>query len=429
MTLIPGNIFDYNTQSIETDTSGWTVRSGPATLSQSGAHFRDGSHSLLATATGGGDIEIATANSFAVTPGSTILTYLSVWNSNSRTLFLQAEFYNSSNTLVYSLAVPATAYVIPASTWTQYALNVDVPATAATYKLVMRPQSVASGDLFYFDQMFAGPPNLAATVTPNQGLAYNAISVSGLSNWTTLTIQRTGPTGSVSTLRNANAVATGGVDTWAGFDVEAPLGAQCSYTFIASQPQPDGTTSTYQIVSPLVTIPVANAVGWLKSLSQSALNTQVTIQALSDVKRPSRQQVYPVVGRANPVVISDVLTGRTGTISLQTTGSTDYQSIMALLQPGTTLFLQATPGDYFADMYFVPGDVTEQRPASQSTDMTRIWQIDFTEVDSPSGMLTTIPGNSYLAVVSFGSYQEISTARTSYLAVLDTPYGSGPGGI
>ena len=267
---------------------------------------------------------------------------------------------------------------------------------------------------------------LAITVTPNQAYAYNEISLSGLTGWTTFTVQRTGPTGTVATIRSANnAVVT--ANTWVGFDLEAPLGASCLYTVTVYQAPPSTTTAS--AISGYVVIPTQNGVGWVKDLTQSALNAQVTIQSLSDVKRPSRQQVYPVVGRPNPVVVSDVLTGRTGTLSLMTTGSTDYQAVLGLLQPGTVLFFQATPADYFSDMYFVAGDVTEQRPAQTSTDMTRIWQIDFTEVDSPSGALTTIPGNSYLAVVSFGTYQELLTTRSTYLSVLDTAYGSGPGGI
>lgn len=71
-----------------------------------------------------------------------------------------------------------------------------------------------------------------------------------------------------------------------------------------------------------MTIPVNTGVGWLKDLSQTALSTMVTIQAVSDIKRAGRSTAYPVVGRSNPIVVSDVLSGRTGTVTLMTTSDT-----------------------------------------------------------------------------------------------------------
>jgi hypothetical protein len=269
---------------------------------------------------------------------------------------------------------------------------------------------------------------LVITGTPNQGLAYISLSVSGLTGYDTVAVQRTNADGSQVIIRSCNYVSTGGADSWAGFDLEASLGVNVTYTVIAQTHNADGSITTGSASSGPVMIPTQNGVGWLKNLSQAALNAQVSLQALSDVKTDARTQIYPVIGRKNPVVISDVRGGRTGSVSLMTTGTTDYQAVSALLASGTTLFLQATPADGLADLYFVAGSVTEHRPADVSTDFTRIWTVDFTEVDSPSGALTSIPGNSYAAVVSFGTYQALLNDRATYLDVLNTPYGSGPGG-
>lgn len=269
---------------------------------------------------------------------------------------------------------------------------------------------------------------LVISGTPVQALAYISLSVSGLTGYDTVAVQRTNGDGSQVIIRSCNYISTGGADSWAGFDLEASLGVSVSYTVIAQTHNSDGSITTGTASSGPLTIPTQNGVGWLKNLSQAALNTQVSIQALADVKTDARIQVYPVIGRKNPVVVSDVRGGRTGSVSLMTTGTTDYQAVSTLLASGSTLFLQATPGDGFADLYFVAGSVTEHRPAATSTDFTRIWTIDFTEVDSPSGALTSIPGNSYTAVVSFGTYQALLTDRTTYLSVLNTPYGLGPGG-
>lgn len=270
---------------------------------------------------------------------------------------------------------------------------------------------------------------LAISGTPSQALAYVALTVTGLTGFDTVAVQRTNPDGSQAIVRSANYVATAGATSWAGFDLEAPLGSAVTYTAIAQTHNGDGSITTVTAGSSAITIPTQNGTGWLKNLSQAALNTQITIQALADVKRSGRTQVYPVIGRKNPVVISDVRSGRTGLVSIMTTGTADYQAVSTLLASGQTLFLQATPADMFADMYFVPGDVTERRPASTSTDQTRVWDVDFIEVDSPSGALTSIPGNSYTAVAVFGTYQNLVNHRSTYLDVLNTPYGSGSGGI
>jgi hypothetical protein len=188
-------------------------------------------------------------------------------------------------------------------------------------------------------------------------------------------------------------------------------------------------TTTAQATSSPITISVAAGTGWLKNITQPALNTEVSVESVQDVKRPTRSQTYTVIGRKNPVVVSDVRGGRQGSLTLMTTNSTDLQSVRALLAPGSVLFFQATPADGFDDLYFAAGDVTEKRPAGVSTDPTRLWQIDFIEVDSPSGAANGLPNNSYTQVVSFGTYQAVLTNRSTYLDVLNTPYGSGPGGI
>jgi hypothetical protein len=270
---------------------------------------------------------------------------------------------------------------------------------------------------------------LAISGTPSQPFAQIALTVTGLTGYDTVAVQRTNPDGSQVIIRGCNYVSTGGADSWAGFDLEAPLGSAVTYTAIAQKHNTDGSITSATANSSPLAIPTQNGVGWLKNLSQAALNTQIQLTSVSDVKRPGRRQEYAVIGRKNPVVISDIRGGRQGSVSLMTTGTTDYQAVTTLLASGTVLFLQATAADMFADLYFVPGDVTEHRPSTTSMDPTRIWTIDFTEVDSPSGALTSIPGNSYTAVVSFGTYQSVLSHRSTYLDVLNTPYGSGSGGI
>ena len=428
MGLIPGNLLSYNTQSVETDVSSWYVPLGAGSLSQSTARAVEGTHSLLLTTSGTGSVQVATSGLISITGGAPYRQYYSAWTTCSRTLVVEADFYDSTQSFISRQSYPGSPTAIPASTWTQLSNLVGAPSNAAYVKFFIIVGSGVSGDTIYFDQMYFGPQTPVITITPSQQYAYNSIAISGLSGYDTLAIQRTNPDGSVVTIRSANYIAVNS-DTWAGYDLEAPLGASCTYTAIAQLHNADGSVSQTSVQSSAVIIPTQNGVGWLKDLTQSALNTQVTIQAMGDVKRPGRENVYAIVGRKNAVVISDLRGGREGVVTIMTTGTADRNAVKTLLASGNVLFLQATPTDGFDDLYFAAGDVTVKRPSPDSTDPTRLWEIAFTEVDSPSGQLTSLPGNSWLLVTNFGTWQSVMNARATWLAVLNTAYGSGPGGV
>lgn len=138
---------------------------------------------------------------------------------------------------------------------------------------------------------------LVISGTPNEGLAYIALTVSGLTGYDTVAIQRTNADGSQVIIRSCNYISTGGADGFAGFDLEASLGVSVSYTVIAQTHNGDGSITTGTASSGPLMIPTQNGVGWLKNLSQAALNTPIVLQTLSDVKTDARTQVYPVIGR------------------------------------------------------------------------------------------------------------------------------------
>lgn len=424
---IAGNLLSYNAESIETDATGWTLRSGNGGISQSSAQALDGTHSLLLTSTGSGTMVVATASSVAVTAGQAYEAWLNVNPSARHSISVSIEWLNASNAVISTVVNGPNSS--NANTWSKWVIVGTAPSGAVSANVLLTAVSSVSGETYSFDEMYLGPPVVAISGTPNTSSAYNSILVSGLTGWDTFAIQRTNPDGSQVIIRNANYIATGGADSMAVSDVEAPLGAAVTYTAITQLHNSDGSITTWSVGSAAVAITVANGTAWLKNLTQSALNTQVQIQTLSDVKRAGRQQAYDVIGRQNSVVISDVRGGRTGTLTLMTTASTDMNALNSILNPGGVVFLQFTPADGFADMYFVPGDVTIKRPSSTSTDFTRLWDVAFIEVDSPSGATTSLPGNSYLAVTNFGTYQTLLNDRSTYLAVLNTPYGSGPGGV
>jgi hypothetical protein len=384
------------------------------------------------------------------------------------------------------------------------------------------------------------------TVTPNVATAANAISISGLTGSDSFTVTRTPASGVSSSVRGMYQLATGGADTFAGTDFEAPLDASNAYqvtayatsavTLTASSNK--GNTSTnvpanavdgsmgtfWESVTGIVTndyfkvdlgasrsitnvnvtqdsveqfaqaaleysvdnvtwsffssysstsisasmsgvnarylrlrAMVSNAVaikifefavtaGTQTTVTSSIINATINVpdgtawikdlatpthsvggvqfvSAVTDVKRPGRQQKYNVIGRQNSVTISDVRGGREGSMTLICDTQAIMNSVITLLSTGAPLLFQATAADGWDDMYFVPGDISEIRPGV-STNPLKLITFEFTESDAPTGVFTTIPGNSYLQVINFGSYTNLIAQRATYLLVLQRPYGS-----
>jgi hypothetical protein len=136
-----------------------------------------------------------------------------------------------------------------------------------------------------------------------------------------------------------------------------------------------------------------------------------------------------VVGTGYPIVLADVQGARTGTMTFTTLSLSERTAFLSLMTLGQPVLIQGNSdpvaGDGFADMYFMVGNIAEQRVAGSSTDPTRKWQVSFNEVISPSGTLTSIPGNSWNTVQSFNTWQAVVQYRANWLAVLDVPYGQG----
>lgn len=271
---------------------------------------------------------------------------------------------------------------------------------------------------------------LSFTLVPNTANAYMSVTVSGLlATEDTLLVTRNNPDGSIGICRNANSVSTGGATSFNFFDYEAPLNSAVTYNATSTKHNVDGTLTQQTGISGAATIVFTDQMIWLKSLSQPSLSMEVEIASMDPVARNARQQINPIIGAKFPVVLSDVQGARTGNMVLRTYDLTSRLALITLLDLGQPIFMQcdsaAVNGDGFEDMYFQIGNFTETRPQVRSIDTLREWPIAFTEVDSPSGTLTSLAGNSWLLVsTAFTSWNDLLTHRTSWLDVLNRPGGT-----
>lgn len=250
---------------------------------------------------------------------------------------------------------------------------------------------------------------------PNNTLAYVELDVTGIGLYSTITITRTNTvTGLVTTVRGADTVSTGGASAAVYFDYEAPLNVPVIYTITAN------TLDVY--VADPVTIVVSGNVYWLKNVSREGLSTTVTVSTITVSREARILSKQNVLGRKNPIVVTDVRGGRSGSMSLLSYDSkAGKDAVINVLAPGDTLFFQAPAASEFPDMYFIAGTVEEQW-GGVSTDLTRVFSFDYTETDSPASTLSSIGFNSWLAVTNFGSWSDLLAKRVTWLDVLSSPY-------
>ncbi len=148
------------------------------------------------------------------------------------------------------------------------------------------------------------------TVNSSPPASYNAAKV---------TIRRIDENGDSSALRGYGYtydLAPYSVSPILVEDYEAPLGTRVWYAvewFKADNSKTGYRLYTQAVDSP--TLPNPDYV-WFKSPGLPALNTTVMVEAPIKWAREARTAAYAVVGRRNPVVVTDTRPGRTATLTL-----------------------------------------------------------------------------------------------------------------
>lgn len=199
--------------------------------------------------------------------------------------------------------------------------------------------------------------------------------------WETVEVQRS-TNGGTSWLpvRAATNVAVSG-STFTVVDYEAPNGAVCSYRARATY-----TTGGQSVVGPwLVAAATATwtaVADWLKHPSHPSLNRKVTVAENPQRTRNRRQGIHSVIGRADPVVVSDVLNLTSGTITFLTATDQEAVDLLALLAYDQ-LFFQPRPGSRFGQKYIAIGSIDEVPETTLNNQPGTRWPIDWVEVLIP----------------------------------------------
>lgn len=166
----------------------------------------------------------------------------------------------------------------------------------------------------------------------------------------------------------------------AAADYEAPQNTPLAYYAEAT----DGVqTRVSQIVRPDgvidrggdVVFGLTNPLAWLR----------VNVEGLPELVAKGRRDVVDVVGRADPVAVSDVRSFPSGTLTLITLEEGERLALTRLLADGGLLaFSPRSPQFGFTDVwYFSIGDVREARTSTLGLEPSRRFALDVQRVAPP----------------------------------------------
>lgn len=223
------------------------------------------------------------------------------------------------------------------------------------------------------------------------------------------------------------------LDTYAGSDFEAPLFFDFIYILTAQSASETG--SYYAEVSitgyPSVLTVIKGGSAYLKSVGTPAISIPILVEEFDTTERKNRiLSNSNVLGRSNPVVLTDVVSGRTGELKFVTldnlTGpsSVSVSAVEQLLTEGGTLLLQtAYPFTGEKDIYLVPDTFSKKRinKILQGTGPLHQWSVSFIEVDRPTSS-QPVASTTWQDLLDHNmSWNSVATDYTSWLEVLQNP--------
>lgn len=246
----------------------------------------------------------------------------------------------------------------------------------------------------------------AISTTVDTTYARIGVTVTGFPSDDPVTVYRqyADGTGSPVAVRGASPM---NIISGTGFQWDYEAASGVAYKYYAN-------TGAADVFSASVTMNLSSA--HIVGVGQPSLNVDVLPEAVPDTTRRARSTVSDVIGRRNPVALTDIRAGLTGELSLITVTDTESDDLDLVLSESTLVFLQL-PDTRFGARYVLVGDVTEAPfTGLRGVDEGAMWTLEFTEVDRPGGDISGDPAVSYqLLKDSVQSFSALLIATDNYL--------------
>jgi hypothetical protein len=255
---------------------------------------------------------------------------------------------------------------------------------------------------------------LVATVEPtvkNVRLDYGVPATAA-----TLTITRTGPSGTPATVRAWESAAVVGGSAVVARDFEAPIGVPLTYT---AQPY-NAAGTALAAATTTITIPSGGCSDtWLTDLARSGNTQLVTLQELAELTYKVPATVHDIITRRAPIVSSDIARTPEFELSFLTATDDDREQAKFTLGNGVPVLLRTPPEDGIGNMYFAVLEYAEQRIVNLATEQTRRWVVQGRQVERPDPALYQPQAPVTYAYVkqTFATYAALKAGRASYDAL------------
>jgi hypothetical protein len=305
--------------------------------------------------------------------------------------------------------------------WRQGSMGDLAPDGSVSVRLSVVIPAATTGDVWYMDRVEwkLGGLTAKAVATSAGGVS---ITVRGLTTG--------GPTWLWTLQRIVAGSAKQPVRGWSGdlvdqpitgdiavaTDYEGPLGTPAQWRVSVRDPGGSGTLS---YLSDPVTLDAETTDVWLKDPGNPARSTRVTVATpMPTWATTARQGTSQVFGRALPVIISDVRSGKTGDLTVVTETDSDWQALSWVLETGNVLLLQWPPGWGEEDIYVSVGNVQRAPLVDYAEFHDRTWTLPLTQVDRPIGGVTGSADRTWATVAGEGStWAEALSGRSTWLDV------------
>lgn len=282
-----------------------------------------------------------------------------------------------------------------------------VLANSTTYRVYVRTAQTINGTAQWSAWDFEGF-SIAVTTSDVSAIATTADDANGRilvvvdrsgSAWDFVEVQRSVDSGTTwEYVRGGEYVVPATTSLWSTgdasnfdiYDYELANGTTAIYRARATRIVSDvPITGAWVESTPAISWSSATAI-WLKAPDDPTLNKTVKFQVVPEPSFDRPQGVFGVIGRPNPVVISDVLSGGAGTLLFQTADDTEMDAMFALLRE-SVLLLHPTLGWTIGPQYIAPGGVQQVAITTRFAHPIRRFEVVYHQVDAPADSLAGTP--------------------------------------
>lgn len=155
---------------------------------------------------------------------------------------------------------------------------------------------------------------------------------------------------------------------------------------------------------------------WLKNPLRPFLNRRVEIVDFTDLTRSSRSGLFDVIGRTLPIGVTDLMSGRSTTITLRTLTAADADDLEDRVAVGEVMLLQPPYQAAPPTLYGLPTGLTRSRVAQTSA--IRRFVLPLTEVAAPDPGLAAVQSTWQTVINTYSTWADLVAAKAAWTDVL-----------